>query len=91
MIRGAADLLADLGVAVASEQEHPDPPIDLPDDERRIWRSLAEPTLADGVARNVSLSIPDAVAALIRLELRGLVRSTGGRYERTLLGGDRPG
>jgi DNA processing protein len=91
MIRGAGDLLDDLGVAVASEEEHPDPPIELPDDERRVWSSLAEPTLPDAVARNVSLSIPDAVAALIRLELRGLVRSTGGRYERTLLGGDHPG
>ena len=90
MIRGAGDLLADLEVAVASEEEQADPPIELPDDERRVWRSLAEPSLPDAVARNVSLSIPDAVAALIRLELRGLVRSTGGRYERTLLGGDHP-
>ena len=47
MIRGADDLLDDLGVAVASEAEHPDPPIELPDDERRVWRSLAEPSLPD--------------------------------------------
>ncbi len=91
MIRGAGDLLADLGVTVASDAEQTEPPIELPDDERRVWRSLAEPSLPDSIARNVSLSIPDAVAALLRLELRGLVRSTGGRYERTLLGGDRPG
>jgi predicted Rossmann fold nucleotide-binding protein DprA/Smf involved in DNA uptake len=38
------------------------------------------------VARGVGLSIPEAVSALIRLELRGFVRSTGGRYERTLAG-----
>jgi DNA processing protein len=87
MIRGADDLLHDLGVAVPSEVEHPDPPIELPDDERRVWVSLAEPSLPDVVARNASLSTPAAVAALIRLELRGLVRSAGGRYERTLLGG----
>jgi DNA processing protein len=87
MIRGADDLLHDLGVAVPSEVERPDPPIELPDDERRVWVSLAEPSLPDVVARNASLSTPAAVAALIRLELRGLVRSAGGRYERTLLGG----
>lgn len=87
MIRGADDLLADLGVVLPAEGTGADPPIELPDDERRVWSRLAEPTLPDVVARSAGLSIPDAVAALIRLELRGLVRSAGGRYERTLLGG----
>jgi DNA processing protein len=87
MIRGAGDLLADLGVAVPAESAYADPPIELPDDERRVWTTLVEPSLPDAVARSALLSIPDAVAALIRLELRGLVRSTGGRYERTLSGG----
>lgn len=87
MIRGADDLLADLGVVLPAEGTGADPPIELPDDERRVWSRLAEPTLPDAVARSAGLSIPDAVAALIRLELRGLVRSAGGRYERTLLGG----
>lgn len=87
MIRGADDLLDDLGVSVPGEAERPDPPIELPDDERRVWTSLAEPSLPDAVARRALLPVPDAVAALIRLELRGMVRSTGGRYERTLLGG----
>jgi len=41
------------------------------------------------VARGLGLSIPQAVSALIRLELRGFVRSTGGRYERTLAGSRR--
>jgi DNA processing protein len=87
MIRGADDLLADLGVVLPAEGTGADPPIELPDDERRVWSRLVEPTLPDAVARSAGLSIPDAVAALIRLELRGLVRSAGGRYERTLLGG----
>ena len=86
MIRGADDLLNDLGVTAPVEGERPDPPIELPDLERRAWTALAEPSLPDVVARNAQLSIPDAVAALIKLELRGLVRSAGGRYERTLLG-----
>ncbi|MEO8422360.1 MAG: DNA-processing protein DprA [Actinomycetota bacterium] len=94
MIRGADDLLHDLGVTVPAEGERPDPPIELPDNERRAWSALAEPLLPDAVARTALLSLPDAVAALIRLELRGLVRSAGGRYERTLLGvqarGDHP-
>jgi DNA processing protein len=87
MIRGADDLLNDLGVGAPAETERPDPPIELPDVERRVWISLAEASLPDAVARSALLSVPDAVAALIRLELRGLVRSTGGRYERTLSGG----
>ena len=84
LIRGADDLLADLGVATLMDAA--DPPIDLPDEEHRAWTALLVPSLPDVVARSARLSIPDAVAALIRLELRGLVRSVGGRYERTLAG-----
>ncbi len=87
MIRGADDLLDDLGVSLPAEGTTAEPPIELPEEERRVWSSLVEPSLPDVVARSALLSIPDAVAALIRLELRGLVRSTGGRYERTLSGG----
>jgi hypothetical protein len=32
------------------------------------------------------MTVPEAVAALIRLEMRGLVRGTGGRYERAFVG-----
>jgi DNA processing protein len=87
MIRGADDLLTDLGIGGRPGAMAPDPPIELPDLERRVWASLAEASLPDAVARMAVLSVPDAVAALIRLELRGLVRSAGGRYERTLSGG----
>ncbi len=89
LIRGADDLLADLGVDDAVETA--DPPIELPDTERRAWVALIVPSLPDVVARSARLSIPDAIAALIRLELRGLVRSVGGRYERTLAGARREG
>jgi len=90
MIRGADDLLHDLGVATSAPSgdrvRSPVPPIELPEQEGRVWAALVEPSLPDAVARGARLSIPDAVAALIRLELRGLVRSSGGRYERTLEG-----
>ena len=90
MIRGADDLLHDLGVATSAlsgdRVRSPVPPIELPEQEGRVWVALVEPSLPDAVARGARLSIPDAVAALIRLELRGLVRSSGGRYERTLEG-----
>lgn len=84
MIRGADDLLADLGIDTPIEPV--EPPVDLAGDERRAWVALVEPSLPDVVARGAGLSIPEAVSALIRLELRGLVRSSGGRYERTLAG-----
>ena len=83
MIRGADDLLFELGY----DRRPPSPagPPNLPWDERRVYEQLAGPSLPDTLARAASLSIPEAVAALIRLELRGLVRTVGGRYERRLV------
>ena len=83
LIRGTDDLLEELGY-----RDRPpvvDGPPGLPDEERRVFEQLAGPSLPDAVARSVGLSIPEAVAALIRLELRGLVRNVGGRYERRLV------
>jgi DNA processing protein len=81
MVRGADDLLADLGFAARLTVKAPP---DLPRDQRRAYEALPGPSLPDAVARQAGLSIPEAVASLIGLELRGLVRSVGGRYERRL-------
>jgi len=79
LIRGAEDLLADLGL---DRIPPPPPPPDLGDDERRVWDALAGRLLADAVARRAGMSVPAAVTTLIQLEVRGLVASSGGRYER---------
>jgi DNA processing protein len=80
LIRGVDDVLHDLGVVPGAGA--PATPPELPKDERRAFENLAAPSLPDGVARACGLSIPDAVSALIALELKGLVRCVGGRYER---------
>jgi DNA processing protein len=84
LIRGADDLLEDLGVAKTSPgRASSRPPAGLSAEELQTWEALGEGALPDLVARQLGRSIPDAVALLIGLELRGLVRSVGGRYERT--------
>jgi predicted Rossmann fold nucleotide-binding protein DprA/Smf involved in DNA uptake len=86
MIRGADDLLQDLGIPVAvADGPRPRVPPDLSEEERRAWDALEGTALPDSVAREIGRSIPDAVALLIGLELRGLVRSVGGRYERAFV------
>jgi DNA processing protein len=85
LIRGADDLLADLGVADAAAGDQVEPP-GLDDDEARAWRVLTDPSLPDSVARRIDRAIPEAVALLTALELRGLVRCVGGRYERIYRG-----
>jgi DNA processing protein len=77
MIRGAADLLEDLGVGELPAV----PPPDLDEDERRVFAVLTDRSLPDDVARQASMSIPAAVTTLTRLEVRGLVVNVGGRYE----------
>lgn len=84
LIRGADDLLHDLGIDPAAP---PPPPPDLDAAERRVWRALSLVSLPDAIAREAGLAIPDAVTTLIQLELRGLIVSHGGRYERRHVGG----
>jgi DNA processing protein len=82
MIRGVADLLEDLGLDTA-RHERPTGPTGLSDHERRIFEQLTAPMLPAAVARAAGLTAGDALSALISLELRGLVRGLGGRFERT--------
>jgi DNA processing protein len=84
MIRGPDDLLEDLGLE-ASVLRGPER-VELTEQERRVLDGLVGPSLADRVARSLDASVPEVVAILMRLELRGLVRSVGGRYELTLRG-----
>jgi predicted Rossmann fold nucleotide-binding protein DprA/Smf involved in DNA uptake len=84
MIRGPADLIEDLGLAPEAGAG-PDL-AELSADERRVLDRLAGPTLPDRVAAALGASVPEAVAILMRLELRGLVRNVGGRFESTLRG-----
>jgi DNA processing protein len=79
LIRGADDLLDDLGIDRAAP---PPAPPDLDDGERRVWDALSGGSLPDAVAREAGMSIPDAVSTLVLLELRGLIVCIGGRYER---------
>jgi DNA processing protein len=79
LIRGADDLLHDLGVDPAAPSP---PPPDLDEPERRIWSALALASLPDAIANEAGMSLSDVVTALIQLELRGVIVSSGGRYER---------
>jgi hypothetical protein len=47
-------------------------------------RALTSTAPLEAVANEAGLSVPAALAALSTLEVRGLVRSTGGRFERRL-------
>lgn len=87
LIRGADDLLHDLGIDPAAA---PPPPPDLDADERRVWRAMSLASLPDAIAQEAGMSIPDAVTTLIQLELRGLIASEGGRYARRHAGASAP-
>lgn len=80
LIRGAEDLLDDLGLEGHATADR----VDLAPVEREILAHLVGPTLPERVASALGTQVPDVVAVLMGLELRGLVRSVGGRYERTL-------
>jgi DNA processing protein len=86
MVRGAEDLLADLDIGVDLAADEVADRAGLTEPERRVLEALAGATLPERVAAALGGSLPEVVGVLMRLELRGLVRSVGGRYESTLRG-----
>ena len=86
LIRGAQDLLDDLGLSPAgAEGGESDGPrsggTPLPPDEAAVAAALSGSTPAETIAARAGLSLPKTLAALGALEVRGLVRLRGGRYE----------
>jgi len=91
MIRGAADLIADLGLesplgdAAAADPAGlllaPGEPA-LSDDERAVLAGLAGPSTTESLAGVTGLKLPRVLAAVTTLEVRGLIRTRGGRHER---------
>jgi DNA processing protein len=89
MIRGADDLIADLGlelltlgsdgIGATTSTEGLLAPSGR---EEAIWEALAASSAPDRLASLTGLPLGDVVSALVGLELRGLVRQVGGRYER---------
>ena len=82
LIRGPDDLLEDLGLTPAGRARGGGPGAILSVAEAAVWDALAHQTPVDAVARAAGMSIADAMGMLVALELRGLVRSSAGRWER---------
>jgi DNA processing protein len=81
MIRGADDLLDDLGYG---ERLLVEPPPNLEGDEAAVFDSVGASATADAIAAATGLQSASVITALLSLELKGLVRNAGGRYERRL-------
>jgi DNA processing protein len=88
MIRSAEDLLNDLGLQLVAGEVADR--VELSDAERDVLAHLGTPMLPDRLAPLVGSTVPEVVAVLMRLELRGFVRNVGGRYETTLTGAAPP-
>ena len=96
LIRGPEDVLHELGVAGTGRLgpggvraspaagEWTSVPVGLADGEGQVWAALARPLPVDAVASATGLVASDVLAALVGLELRGLVVQSGGRYRRRL-------
>ena len=82
LIRGPDDLLQDLELAQVGLRDGMAPPDGVSEAARQAWDGLRAPTTPDALAEAIRISLSAALAALLELEVRGLVRSVGGRYER---------
>lgn len=81
MIRGADDLLDDLGYAARLAAA---PPPTLDHDERLVYEAVASSGLVDAIVARTGLPASTVPSALLSLELKGLVHSVAGRYERRI-------
>lgn len=84
LIRGPGDLLADLGVGGGDEaaggRRH------LPPEEEAALAAVDDATLPEEVAASLGRPLREVVPVLMSLEMRGLLRFTGGRYGRRARG-----
>jgi DNA processing protein len=82
LIRGPEDLLRDLGVcASAATRAALRSTSGLTHDEAQALDVVVTSMLPDVVARRLGRSLPEAIALLTTLEIKGLVRNVGGRVE----------
>ena len=77
LIRSAGDLLDDLGIERTERAVRPE---GLPAMESAVFEALERPMMAEEVAAAAGLTLPQALGALIGLEMRGLIAGQGGRY-----------
>jgi DNA processing protein len=88
MIRGSADLMADLGRLDPEARPRgagPTLTVGLTAQEREMLDALGGSMLPEQLARSLGLGLKEVLPVLTDLELRGLVRTVGGRLERTLI------
>lgn len=87
LIRGPDDLLEDLGLSSAASGATSTGQSTLsllPEHERRVWEALGSSSTPDGLSLETGLPLSQVIAVLTSLDLHGLVRLTGGRYERRM-------
>lgn len=88
MIRGAEDLLDDLRLGGSGARGRR---ADVSLIEQAALDLLTGPVLPERVASGMGLAVADVLAVLMGLEMKGLVRSVGGRFEPTLAADTTPG
>ena len=79
LIRGADDLIRDLKLGDGRSGAHVR--LDLNLAEQAALELVGGPVLPETVARGLGVSVPEVLPLLLALELKGMIRSVGGRFE----------
>lgn len=87
LVRSAADVLESIAWDPLALPGLAAPPDGVADGERGVLAAVGGgPSTLDALAAGLARPHGEVLTTLVRLELKGLVRSVGGRWERTLAG-----
>lgn len=78
-VRSSEDILEALGLEAGAKQQ-----ADLEPDERKVVNLLGSPIERDELIRELGLPVPEANALLLGMELKGLIKESGGEIRKNI-------
>lgn len=82
LVRGIDDVFAELGIETPAASAESEPVEGLSEAEKRALALVIDRVLPESISVSMGLPLSDVLPLLLALEMKGFIRSVGGRIER---------